>query len=269
VGLSAKKIQLTEGAAQGKVLTSDANGNASWGDSAGGDGYEFPFPIYTQSINATGLITASCPPDYPIMLSAGGQCSNPSQIQEMYVAFVGNPTSPGNMQMRCTKADQGGSAVGTTATARPVCAKPSNWTYQTPPAQYQPTWHTTLPDNNGTKPLTPGATTHISCIAWLGSLNSTNQNPSFSPLTSTVRAVDVDSPNLVQIGGCAYQGFTYDSSGNPITYCTFRGATTSGVFQGPDGTAHDLYPVASCEGIDANLSQSSGNIVRYRTEVKW
>ncbi len=236
VGLSAKKIQLTEGAAQGKVLTSDADGNASWGDSAGGDGYEFPFPIYTQSVGATDIITASCPQEYPIMLSAGGQCSSPSQIQEMYVAFVGNPTSPGNMQMRCTKADLGTSADGTTATARPVCAKPSSWTYQAP---YQEAWHqvakaSTAQDYGKT------------CTAWL-------QGTQYDSNLTHVRSTDSQAISGYLLstykpqGTCAYEFntekfFTYYPGynyGYRITTCGYMPSSWSASYARPVGSCTD------------------------------
>lgn len=234
VGLTAKNIRLTDGAAAGKVLTSDANGYASWADSSAiaapapsGDN-EYINPVIQK--NASGLVTGSCPITHPVMISAGGQCgSTPGQIKEIFVSFIGEVGSPGNMSMRCTEADQGVGQAAPTATLRPVCMKPAG--LQVPVGV---SWYAVS--------KTAGSIGQ-SCQSWLNGYPNFNGN-----------AVDVKSEGTLTIGNAnplqngSVQACAYVKIQNNQTYCK------TGTF----ATAVAGYaPTANCVGIEESAPNSS------------
>lgn len=121
--LSAKKIRLTEGAAAGKVLTSDADGNASWGDATGLSTVDM-IEVH-QSYNpsqGTESKTVSCPASHPIAVSAGGGCRN-GMISKVNVSFLGNEGSQGNATVTCRLQDGQIQAPGKVDGVDLICAK--------------------------------------------------------------------------------------------------------------------------------------------------
>lgn len=154
VGLTAKNIRLTDGAAAGKVLTSDANGYASWGD---GTNQSVPPAepkpaialIVRNGSSASpykhsddGGAIGTCSPDYPILISMTGACKwagpvNRTRLAETTILHLGTENTPGEGQAVCYR----DGVNGELRDIRLVCANKDLVTTANFGGALAPVWH--------------------------------------------------------------------------------------------------------------------------------
>lgn len=266
VGLRAKRVQLTEGAGIGKVLTSDADGNAAWQPSNWiGDSIEVGSAGSAASDGKSGpavvTVSAACPTPGATIISGGGSCNRyflqgPIDLRPTLISSNGDLGS-NSSTARWTVTCAGPAGIGFYSSAQVLCIKPvpgqttggGNVVHNIPTPPPVLTWHN-VPTS------TPAGTNGQTCQAWLNAngLGGAN-NPTYGGVLGRIGAVGTtgipssfssyDSngnslSNAVAHGSCLYArnvgGQNYCDTGN-------ADAAKSMVI---NGTATSLAPVATC-----------------------
>lgn len=252
VAISAQKIQLTEGAGAGKVLVSDASGNASWGEAAA-TGTVDMIEVHT-SFSSGAKRTASCPSTHPIAVSAGGGCSI-GMLSKVNVSYLGNGSGGlGNASVECRKDPlKEFNPDGTVNGVDLICAKAvPGGIYGGMAAasssgggqQQNLAWYD-VPTS------TPNGSNGQTCQAWLdangvnyygGALSNIGFKGSIVGL-GTTQSYDASGNSISPAdtrGACMYARTI-----NGQAYCT-DGAANAKRTLAIAGTSYDLAPVAKC-----------------------
>jgi hypothetical protein len=261
--ITAKKIRLTEGAAAGKVLVSDASGNGSWGDAAGA------MDIIEVHVPKSGGWKASdkCPLSHPIALSGGGGCSV-GMLNKVNVSFLGHAGAEGEVTVECRKDPLRAVPDGSVNGVDLICAKAvpggiyggmvaGAQTTTTPPPPVSTNQFVAVPAS------TPNGTPGQSCVAWLLA-----SNVGFNGNTQNVRFMGILGPNPTStlpsmVGACAYTatigGTAYcDAADAAAPYVNAAYAPTA---KCPTGSK---LPVSGLGGANANPAATLSGTTQTR-----